>query len=288
MIEGGFIQLSRTLLDSEIFRDKPAVWLKIWIYILFKMSYVTDNTRVRGSKFISSKHIMASTGATRSQVFSSLKWMQSVDMISLRNQPRGNIITVCNYDTYQDISNYKAARDRHEIDTPSTLGKQSVDTTSTVDSDTIIKKKKNKKEKEEENIYTPENQNHEYANRIQDIPLEQSNDASKIIDAFAQKYNRSSAAIRSTDIASVGEYLSVYGFDWCMNAILNQRRTTMKAHFFEQTKEDKARPKTEYRADFEEDAKRDEERRLEREAEKNKPQMTQRPDGVWCVLKEYD
>ena len=35
----GFIHLHRKILDNPLFKDKPAAWFKIWIYILLRANW---------------------------------------------------------------------------------------------------------------------------------------------------------------------------------------------------------------------------------------------------------
>lgn len=130
IINGGATLWARQTIESDIFYWKPAVWFKIWFYIICKVSHKDTKQFKRGQGLfnykVDGKNIK---GATPDQWKKCIKWLKSSTMISTNRSTRGNIITVLNYDLYQSMSNYGGttkstkvgtlqAPSRHQAGTP--------------------------------------------------------------------------------------------------------------------------------------------------------------------------
>jgi len=107
-IPGGYILLSRQIIDSVIFYSKPDKWLKIWLYILSKVNFDTDSDYERGSGFVEYKKIVYFTGATRDQIKHCIEYLKTRHMIATQKATRGMHLTVNNYNFYQNPSNYES------------------------------------------------------------------------------------------------------------------------------------------------------------------------------------
>lgn len=125
-IPNGFVRLSRQILDSEIW-DKPPFYLKLWIYMLMKAMYEPkqDGQRLgRGQLLVTIRELSEAAaykkGAcvitpTKDQTWGALNWMRGVRRVHDSKPPmcttakttRGLIITICNYERYQNLDNYK-------------------------------------------------------------------------------------------------------------------------------------------------------------------------------------
>ena len=104
-IQGGCILLARQILKSEIW-NKPAEYLKIFIYILLKVNH--DNKLYpRGSNFFNFSQ-ETFYGITRAQVDHFLRWAcsQNVKLLAKQKTARGIILKVNNYDRFQTMENY--------------------------------------------------------------------------------------------------------------------------------------------------------------------------------------
>jgi len=111
-IADGCILLARKMLDSEIWTNKPAWWLKVWIYILMKVNHVNNGRFQRGQGFFRAESIQEACslqleGITKKTIHNLIKWLKSTTQITTQKTTRGMIITVCNYNEYQDLLNYK-------------------------------------------------------------------------------------------------------------------------------------------------------------------------------------
>lgn len=113
-IDGGYIIISRQILDSDIWYKSPA-YLKIFLYILAKVNYKKGKLDV-GEGFFNFRREKI-PGVTLSQIYEFLRWAKSENTNQTPNKPqtilttqkttRGTIIKVNNYARYQEQENYK-------------------------------------------------------------------------------------------------------------------------------------------------------------------------------------
>jgi len=114
----GFILLARSILQNELWIKKPAWWLKAWIYILFKVNYTDTRSLKRGQGLFNRNQIYSDCGLSAvksysgkslkvSAVYKFIQWARSSNLIKTQKKQFKTIITVVNYDHYQNIANYK-------------------------------------------------------------------------------------------------------------------------------------------------------------------------------------
>jgi len=106
-ITGGATMWARQTIESEIFYYKPAIWFKIWFYIVNRVNYKDTKLFERGEGLITYKEIMAKTSATKKQVEGCMAFLKERDMIGDYRTTRGRVRKVQNYAKFQDIGNYK-------------------------------------------------------------------------------------------------------------------------------------------------------------------------------------
>ncbi len=111
-IQGGCTLWSRQTLESEIF-SKPAIWFKIWFYIVSKANHSDKGQFKRGQCFLKYQWIRESTGASRDQIKHCIEFLKSRQMLATQKATRGMIVTVSNYNVYQDIDNYRGCTKSH-------------------------------------------------------------------------------------------------------------------------------------------------------------------------------
>jgi hypothetical protein len=109
-IKGGFTIWARQTLESEIFYFKPAMWFKIWFYIVNKVNHKNTKLFRRGEAIITYNDIILATGATKKQVESCIKWLEGESMLESRKTTRGRRRFVVNYAIFQDIKKYKETK----------------------------------------------------------------------------------------------------------------------------------------------------------------------------------
>lgn len=119
MIPGGYYIKARKIQDSEIATAPPHV-REIWDWLLKEVNHadVKKNGKIieRGQCIRSYKDIREGLkwfiGYRKMtykahQIETAMKWLTKRDMITTTKTTRGMLITVCNYDNYQDPSNYE-------------------------------------------------------------------------------------------------------------------------------------------------------------------------------------
>lgn len=110
-IKGGFILLSRTIIESEIWQ-KPPAYLKIWIYILCRVNWRKSSKNEIGEDLFNFRQEKI-PGVTLDQVYNFLKWAKTLSYRDLTTQittqktTRGIRLKVNKYAYYQDPNNYQ-------------------------------------------------------------------------------------------------------------------------------------------------------------------------------------
>jgi len=125
-IPGGYILLSRKLIESEIF-DKPPLYMKVWTYLLCSAQYRDYKGLKRGQLFTSIPDIQEACSwyvgyrketPSKSKIYRIIDWLRKCGershereanerMIETTNATHGMVISIVNYDYYQDPSNYE-------------------------------------------------------------------------------------------------------------------------------------------------------------------------------------
>lgn len=126
-IEGGYFFLARKIVDSSIF-SKPPLYFKVWIYLLSRAQHSDYRGLKRGQLYTSIPEIIEATSwkvgfrtekPTKDQIFQVLAWLRKSDeggnesnarapMIATTKATHGLLVTICNYNVYQDSSNYES------------------------------------------------------------------------------------------------------------------------------------------------------------------------------------
>jgi hypothetical protein len=120
MIEGGYYIKARKIQESEIAFCPPHV-REIWDWFMLKANHTERNGIKRGSLFTSISDIREGLKwfvGYRKEMYSkskcemSMNWLRKRGMITTMKTTRGMIITICNYDTYQNPENYENNNDK--------------------------------------------------------------------------------------------------------------------------------------------------------------------------------
>jgi hypothetical protein len=127
LIPGGYILLSRKLIESEIWR-KPPLYLKVWIFLLSEAQHSNYKNLKRGQVWTTYEKIIEGcswyVGARKErpkkdQIYKILTFLRNPDervhesdtkatAITTTKATRGILITIENYDYYQTSSNYES------------------------------------------------------------------------------------------------------------------------------------------------------------------------------------
>jgi len=114
-IPGGYILQPRKFDMSEAAR-MPPVTREVWLYILRYVNHSDNGEFKRGQNFMTIKQIQEALSwfvgfrkmeYSKTQVAKSLRRLREGSMIATTKATRGFVVTVCNYDYYQDTKNYE-------------------------------------------------------------------------------------------------------------------------------------------------------------------------------------
>ena len=141
-MDSGYILLSRSVLDSDVFASQKL--LKIWVWCLCKSNFKdrfvplkigkgeTVVTVKRGS-FIFGRHKAEDElfidGST---IYKSIKKLEQMEMIKIESNNQYSIVTVCKYDTYQQANSYKVTTKEQPSNSEVTAKSQPSNTTKTL------------------------------------------------------------------------------------------------------------------------------------------------------------
>lgn len=133
--------LARKTTQSEIWQKKPAWWFKVWCYILMRVNHKSNNRFKRGENFFTYHRIyddcnLSCEGNDTRSLDNLIRWLKRTTQITTQKTTRGFIISVSNYDLYQNIANYKN-------DTGNDTGNESETIQERYRNDTINKNDKN-------------------------------------------------------------------------------------------------------------------------------------------------
>ncbi len=112
-INDGYILLSRRLLDNPIFRDREA--LQLFIYGLLRANHKQNRFLFnrqemvldRGQFITGIYELSRATGQTPKQIRNRLALLENAKIWARKRASKFSVITICNYDYYQNPENYK-------------------------------------------------------------------------------------------------------------------------------------------------------------------------------------
>jgi hypothetical protein len=120
-ISGGYVLLARKIDDSDIM-NQPPLYSKLWLWMLYQANWKDRDKLMRGqfvatiagmqeacSHRVGYRKSTPSIGAIRSAYEAFTK----ATMITTAKTTRGMIITICNYDFYQNPANYEQHNEQH-------------------------------------------------------------------------------------------------------------------------------------------------------------------------------
>ncbi|MFQ5788278.1 MAG: hypothetical protein ACE5H1_09895, partial [Thermodesulfobacteriota bacterium] len=147
--------MSRSILDSDVFASEKL--LKIWIWCLCKANFKEKSIPLqtgRGQQIIKVKRGQFLFGRFKAEnelfisgstIYKCLKRLEKLKQIEINSNSQYSIITLCNYDSYQDPSNYKVTRKGQVKDKERTSKGQVSNTTNNDNNVNTLKNDNNKK-----------------------------------------------------------------------------------------------------------------------------------------------
>lgn len=132
LISGGYILLSRKIIESEIFK-KPPLYLKVWIYLLSSAQHKQYKGLEKGQLFTSIPEIQEACShmvgyrkvtPTKDQIYNILEWLRkrcesyyeydnNTTMITTTKATHGLLVNIEKYSFYQDSKNYESNGDNN-------------------------------------------------------------------------------------------------------------------------------------------------------------------------------
>ena len=150
-MNNGFIFLHRSLLESEVFASQNT--LKIWVWCLlkanFKSKYVSLKVgkgeravKVERGQFIfgrlKAEKELAIKGST---IYKNIQKLERMGNISIKSNSQYSLITIDNYDTYQNRSNHKEQPSNSQVTSKEQVSNKQV--TQLIKDNKVNKEKKN-------------------------------------------------------------------------------------------------------------------------------------------------
>jgi hypothetical protein len=144
-MNNGFILLSRDLLESDVFASQKL--LKIWIWCLLKANYKDRTIPLKigkGERLVKVKRGSFLFGRMKAEdelfidgstIYKLMKKLSDLDMISIKSNNQYSIITVCKYNTYQNVNNYQVTTKEQQSSNQVTSEAQQSNTTKNVNND---------------------------------------------------------------------------------------------------------------------------------------------------------
>lgn len=114
LIPGGFIVLARKMLDSDLMDQSPLV-AKLWMWLLLKANWKDRDKLKRGQlvttitemkEAMSHRSGWCKISPTSDQIRSAYGTLRLTARITVQRTTRGMVVTVLNYERFQDISAY--------------------------------------------------------------------------------------------------------------------------------------------------------------------------------------
>ena len=147
----GWLKLYRSILDSAVFQDSEV--LKVWIWLLCNVAFEQHDTICYGKVIhlkpgqiaTGRKKIAQCTDLNENKVYRALTALKSLGNIEIKATNKYSIITVVNWDKYQD-ENGKRTSSEQQTNSKTTTEEQQ-------DNSKRTQHKNGKKEKKEKNIY---------------------------------------------------------------------------------------------------------------------------------------
>lgn len=106
-------QISRSIYDSEIWM-KPPEWLKVWIYLLWRVNFEDNNLFKRWENLFNYQVIALECWVSYNVVNKCINFLKLAKQVSTQKTTRGVVLAINNYEQYQNLSNYRQNQSKTE------------------------------------------------------------------------------------------------------------------------------------------------------------------------------
>lgn len=121
----GWIKLHRQLMESDMWEEKPFSRGQAWVDLLLMVNFeekkiLFDGDMIpvnRGQKITSIRKLCERWGWSNSKVNKFLTVLKNEKMIDVKSDTKKTVVTVVNYDVYQQYDNEKTSQKHHRNDT---------------------------------------------------------------------------------------------------------------------------------------------------------------------------
>ena len=180
-MDNGFILLSRSILDSEVFASQKL--LKIWLWCLLKANHknaFVPLTVGDGETTISIKRGQFIFGRFKAEeelcidgstIYKLMKKLEEMGNINISSNNRYSIVTINNYNTYQDAKLYKVAADEQQSNSRVAAEEQQSNTNKNDKNDNNDKKKDKISDKNYKTIFDEVSEEFELSDDLKQIFL---------------------------------------------------------------------------------------------------------------------
>lgn len=149
MNDNGFILLSRSILDSDVFASQKL--LKIWIWCLCKANYKDKSIPLKvgkGERIIKVKRGSFLFGRFKAEeqlyidgstIYKLMQKLKDLEMITIESNNQYSVVSICNYDIYQNADNYKVTSKEQPSNNEVTTEGQPSNTTKNINNEKELK-----------------------------------------------------------------------------------------------------------------------------------------------------
>lgn len=125
-IPGGAFIIARKIFKSDIFKDKPAFYFKLWVWMIGKARYVEGKklnkswlitTYKEMAKVVSYKAGWRTEKPSKHMIFDFCDFLRKTQRITTMKTTRGILIKVLNYELYQTLKNYEGNNEDNSKET---------------------------------------------------------------------------------------------------------------------------------------------------------------------------
>lgn len=113
----GAFYIARKSFESDLWRNKPSAWWKIWCFVLGSVQHADYKEIKRGQGYFNFTELvkMGVLGDTTiNQVEKFIKYAKWAEMIKTVKATHGMFITVLHYNQYQDTNTYKSGTENED------------------------------------------------------------------------------------------------------------------------------------------------------------------------------
>lgn len=217
-IHEGYTIKPRKILKSDIWQQKPSWWLKVWDYFIIKVNHRNNDYFKRGTNFFTYEMIHYDCRLVNDRVKvrnldNLVRWLKRTTQITTQKTTRGFIVTVCNYEFYQNPKNY-------ENDTENDTGNETQTKHKRNTNDTINKNERMKECKK----LTPLQEVVEYFIKKQNIKLE----TKEAVSEYFKRHGKAASALLKlsgdvkkalSEIDRVSGELDSRGLNWTLDTV---------------------------------------------------------------------